>query len=59
MTLPDFTVEQSRQGFIPQAASLWNHGIDTLAIAKRLEVTEAEIYNRLSLIKRCARDLRA
>lgn len=59
VSLPDFTAEASRQGFIPQAAALWNHGLDTLAIAKRLERPEAEIYNRLALIKRCAKDMRA
>jgi hypothetical protein len=46
-------------GMIQQAALLWNRGLDTLAIALALGSTEAEIYNRLALIKRCAKDMRA
>lgn len=46
-------------GIIPRAGILWHHGLNTLEIAKRIGVTEAEVYNRMALIKQWVKDHRA
>ena len=57
--LPDFTSHRQRQTFLARCGLLWLGGHDTLAIAKRLEVPEEEVYNRLGPIKQWVKDYRS
>lgn len=45
-------------GFYGPAARAWNMGLDTCAIAKKLNCNEAAIYNKIGFIREEAKKLR-